>query len=278
VIDLHLHTTASDGRCTPRQLVERIRAAGITIFSVTDHDTVAGLAEAAAEAERLELEFVPGIEVTAVAEGKDVHVLGYFIDPAGAGLAAFLVRQRQARIDRARHIAERLAGLGAPIDVEALIGAAVVAGGRAIARPQLAQALVAAGHAASISDAFDRYLANDRPAYLPHTGGSPAEAVDAIHRAGGIASLAHPGIAKRDYIIEPLAEAGLNAIEAYHSDHDPAATEHYRSLAQMLNIAVSGGSDYHGEGMRRAELLGHVGLPAEAFERLKSSVRSGTIP
>jgi predicted metal-dependent phosphoesterase TrpH len=276
VIDLHLHTTASDGRSTPRQLVERLQGAGITIFAVTDHDTVAGVAEAAAAAARAGLEFVPGIEVTSVAEGKDVHMLGYFVDAGDAGLAAFLLGQRQERVDRARQIAARLAALGAPIDVEALIAQAAVAGGRAIARPQLAQAVVNAGHASSIADAFDRYLANDRPAYLPHTGGSPAHAVDVIHQAGGLASLAHPGILQRDHLIEPLIAAGLDAIEVYHSDHDPAATARYLSLADQLGLAVTGGSDYHGEGMRRAELLGHVGLPPAAFDRFKARVRSGT--
>jgi predicted metal-dependent phosphoesterase TrpH len=170
---------------------------------------------------------------------------------------------------RARAIAERLERARAPIDIDALLAAASVRGG-SVARPQLAAALVAAGHAVDIADAFDRYLSEGRPAYLPHQGPHPAEVVAAIAEAGGVASLAHPGTARRDDIIPELVRAGLCAIEVYHSAHDESQRRHYIELAARYELAVSGGSDYHGEGVRRAECLGVVTLPPEEFERLQA--------
>jgi predicted metal-dependent phosphoesterase TrpH len=139
-----------------------------------------------------------------------------------------------------------------------------------VARPQIAAALVAAGHVVSIADAFDRLLGEGRPAYLPHSGKSPRDVVEFIGSDGGIASLAHPGTMTRDDIIAGLVEAGLGAIEAYHSAHDAAAQAHYVGLARHYGLAVSGGSDYHGEGVRRAEFLGVSTLPVAEFERFRS--------
>ena len=202
-------------------------------------------------------------------DGRDVHVLGYYVDAGDPALSALLVAQREERIGRAREIAARLDRAGAPIDIDALLAGAAGRGG-SVARPQIAAALVAAGHAASIADAFDRFLGEDRPAYLPHRGKGPAAVVSAIVSAGGLASLAHPGTARRDDIVPGLVASGLGAIEAYHSAHDPAQQRHYVDLAARYDLAVSGGSDYHGEGVRRAEFFGVVTLPVEEFERLQA--------
>ena len=247
MIDLHLHTTASDGHLSPAQLVTRVAAAGITTMSVTDHDTVAALAEVGGEASARGIRLVPGIEITSVAESRDVHMLGYFFDPSHAPLLSFLEEQRGLRVSRVREIGARLALLGMPVDVEALVARAATRPGTSVGRPQIARALVGAGHVASVQEAFERWLAIGLPAFVPRTGPSPATVVDVVHAAGGIVSFAHPAVTKRDQLIRPLVDHGLDAIEVYHSDHLPEDVQHYRGLAQRLGVLVSGGSDFHGD-------------------------------
>ena len=264
MIDLHTHTTASDGALAPHELVERAHGLGIRTLSVTDHDTLAGVPDAAAAAAARSMEFLPGIEITAVHKGRDVHMLAYFLDPHPAGLASFLKRQRQDRTRRAREMSARLASLGAPIDMEDLIAGAEAAG-RAVARPTVARALLDAGHVTSLQQAFDRWLADGRPAYVPRTGASPADVVRLVVRSGGVPVLAHPGLLRKDELIPELVEAGLGAIEAYHSDHDAGAQSHYLRVAAQCGLAVSGGSDFHGDDHPRARCFGRIGLPRERF-------------
>lgn len=273
MIDLHLHTTASDGALSPALLVARAASAGITVLAVTDHDTVAGLAEAREAAGRLQLTLVTGIEITAVEQEKDVHVLGYFFDAGDPGLAAFLERQRANRLRRVHEIVERLRALGCGIDLGPVIASIAASPGRSIGRPQIADALVAAGHARDRGDAFDQWLGHDRPAFVPRKGAPPEEVIRHIDRAGGIASLAHPGLTKVDPIIPRLASAGLRALEARHSDHDEATEQYYRELARSHGLDVSGGSDFHGDHQGRAVTLGTVTLGAEDFAVLKSHAR-----
>jgi predicted metal-dependent phosphoesterase TrpH len=267
MIDLHLHTTASDGQCAPADLVARARDAGITVLAVTDHDTMAGVSEAAAHAARLGLGFVPGIEMTAVHDGHDVHVLGYWVDSDSPALAALLHALRASRRERAREIAQRLAREGAPIDITELVDGAAETG-RSIARPAIARALIRRGHVGTVSEAFDRFLSEGRPAYVSHRGPSPIDVVGAIVAAGGMASLAHPGPLNRDELIPALVPAGLAAVEAYHSAHDERTRSRYLAVAVEHGLVVTGGSDFHGPEARRAELFGRVGLPAEEFSRL----------
>jgi len=268
VIDLHMHTTASDGTCTPESLVERARGVGIRTMSVTDHDTMAAVAPATAAAAAHGIAVIPGIEITAVDGGRDVHVLAYFISEDAPGLQDLLTLQRRNRIERARAIAERLAALGAPIDVAPLIEGATKGGGKALARPQIARALIAAGHVGTVAEAFDKYLSETSPAYIPHRGASPADVVELVTAAGGLASLAHPGYTKKDEIIPSLVSAGLSAIEAYHSAHDLAEQTRYLALAAQHGVGVTGGSDFHGEGTRRSEFFGVTNLPVDRFEEL----------
>ena len=281
MIDLHTHTTASDGRCTPEELVQRAQAVGITTLSVTDHDTFGGVSAATAAANVCGLRLIPGIEITSVYLGKDVHVLAYFVGEETPGLMPLLDTQRQQRLERALEIARRLETLGAPIDVQQLVDLATSPGGKAIARPQLADMLIAAGHVSSIAEAFERFLGEASPAYVPHRGASPAEVVELVARGGGAASLAHPGYRgagpalSKDELIPELIEAGLVAIEAIHSSHDALTEAHYVDLARQHGLAVTGGSDYHGEGTRRAEFFGVVHLPAVDFDDLCQRVNAG---
>jgi 3',5'-nucleoside bisphosphate phosphatase len=278
VIDLHLHTTASDGRLAPASLVGLAADAGLQIIAVTDHDTVAGLNEARAAARVRGVRLVDGIEVTAVECGRDVHVLGYFFEPEHDALTTLLDRQRVARIERVRAIGSRLAALGPIVDVDALLQAASLEN-RSIGRPAIADALVAAGHAVDRHDAFERWLGAGAPGFVERRGPSLDEVVDAIGRAGGIASLAHPGLLGLDDQIPRFAAAGLDAIEARHRDHDADAEMRYRRVAADLDLAVSGGSDFHGEHERSrtgaVSRPGSVRLAAEDFAALESRARGG---
>ena len=269
MIDLHLHTTASDGLLSPDALVARARAEGLTVISVTDHDTVAGLPQAARVARDLGVRLVPGIEITAVENERDVHILGYFIDPERELLAGFLREQRVDRRRRVRAMADLLGSLGFRVDVEALLTPAGDQG-RSVGRPALADALVAAGHVANRDEAFERLLARGRPAFVPRCGAAGRQVIDVIHAADGIASLAHPGVLADDALIPMLADAGLDALEVWHSDHSLEQQRHYGDLAASLGLARSGGSDFHGDGTHRASHLGAIALPAEEFAALEA--------
>lgn len=246
-------------------------------MAVTDHDTVAAIDEATRLAAAVGVRVVSGIEITAVADDRDVHVLGYFFDPASEPLARLLVEQRSQRVRRVRDIAARLAASGVAIDGERLVAVAAARPGTSIGRPQLARELVRVGAVASVQEAFDRWLATGRPAFVPRIGPSPEEVVAAIHAAGGVASMAHPGVTRRDDLIAPLAARGLDAIEVYHSDHPPEQQAFYRRLAASLGLLISGGSDFHGDepaaGMKspraHRSTLGAVSLPPADFAALE---------
>lgn len=270
MIDLHLHTTASDGTLSPAALVRRAAEAGLTILSVTDHDTVAGLPEARATASSRGIRLIDGIEITAVEGTRDVHMLAYFFDPENPALLDFLAAQRADRVRRVEEMAARLHALGAPIDSSRLLQAVAREPGRSVGRPQLAAALVAAGFAESRDDAFDRLLGDDAPAYVPRRGATPGEVIALVAAAGGIVSLAHPGLLGQDAIVPRLANEGLAAIEVCHSDHDAADERHYRELAASLGTAVSGGSDFHGDSAHRTATIGVVTLPPEDLARLEA--------
>ena len=280
----------------PAELVARASQARLTTISVTDHDTVAALTDVTAAARSANIRVVPGIEITSIDEGRDVHVLGYFFNPASATLGTFLEGQRALRVARVREIGIRLSTLGMPIEVDAVLQAAANRPGSSVGRPQLARALVAAGYVESVQDAFDQWLATGQPAFVRRTGPSPATVITVIHEAGGVASFAHPGVTRRDALIPALVERGLDAIEVYHSDHAPEDERTYLSLATRLGVLISGGSDFHGDpfdpfdsperplggrsgslraGSRRARrgVLGVVSLPAAAFEALETKAQ-----
>ena len=269
MIDLHTHTTSSDGRCSPAELVSRASAAGVDVLSVTDHDTTAGATASAAECAKAGVEFIPGIEITAVIDGVDVHVLGYFIDPQADALASFLALQRERRVERVRQMVARLAALGIVLDADAILRPSQTGQGKAAGRPWIARALVDGGHVATTSDAFERYLKNGAPAFVSRVGPAPADVFEQIHRANGIASLAHPGLLKRDELIPDFVASGLDAIEAFHSKHSPDDTHRYLAHARQHRIAVSGGSDYHGDPSHDVGGPGSTALPPELFQDLK---------
>jgi 3',5'-nucleoside bisphosphate phosphatase len=276
VIDLHTHTTASDGRCSPAELVSRAAEAGLTVLAVTDHDTVAGCEAAAVACAAAHITFVPGIEITAIRFGGDVHVLGYFVDIHSPALQEFLSAQRQRRVERMQQMIARLASHGIRLDADAIVQPALDDPSKAAGRPWIARALVAGGHVASTNEAFETWLARGRPAFVPRTGAPPEEVVTRIHDAGGIASLAHPGLLGHDDWIPEFAAGGLDAIEAFHSEHDTLMTATYLSIAKRLKLAISGGSDYHADESHGAVHLGAIALPSEHFDGLVRLKRDTT--
>jgi len=270
IVDLHLHTTASDGRCSPRELVDRAAAAGVAVMGVTDHDTTAGIVAASDAARVRGIEVIAGIEVTALENGRDVHVLGYFVDETHAELERFLSRQRAQRVARVHAIAERLAELGMPIEMTPFLTPADEAGGRSVGRPLVARQMIAAGYVSDTREAFDRWLATGRPAFVPRAGPSAEDVIAIIHAAGGLASLAHPAQTRVDTRIADYVAAGLDAVEAFHPDHDEAATARYRRLASDLKLLTTGGSDFHGDASHGWE-PGAVTLPPDQWLRLRDA-------
>ncbi|MEQ1728359.1 MAG: PHP domain-containing protein [Vicinamibacterales bacterium] len=271
MIDLHTHTTASDGKCSPGELVARAAAAGVTTLGLTDHDTTSGCAAADAACARHGLRFVPGIEITAVADERDVHVLAYFFDLESDALHTFLAEQRLRRVERVREMFARLEAVGIHLDAEAILGPGLEDSTRAVGRPWIARALVEAGYVASVGEAFDTLLSRGCSAFVPRIGANPEDVFAKIHEAGGIASLAHPVLVKHDEWIPAFAAAGLDALEAFHSDHDEADTARYLGLARDLNLLVTGGSDYHADDEHGGGGPGSVSLPRAYFEQLEAA-------
>jgi predicted metal-dependent phosphoesterase TrpH len=267
VIDLHLHTTASDGRCTPRELVDRARLAGVSVLAVTDHDTVAGVAEARAHAASTGVLAIAGIEITAVEDQRDVHMLAYFFDPDNETLETFLAAQRAIRVARVQAIGERLTALGMPVDLNPVLADARNASSRSIGRPKVARAMIDAGYVADTREAFDRWLGRGCPAFVARAGAPPEEVISIVHRAGGLVSLAHPGRTQIDTRLDAYRAAGLDALEVYHSDHDAAAVAHYSDLARRLGLLTTGGSDFHGDPAYGIE-PGSSSLPAAEWTHL----------
>jgi len=268
-IDLHMHTTASDGLLSPAELVQAVRAADLQVFGVTDHDTVDALAEVEGHAGGFGLHLVPGIELSAMWGKVEFHILGYFVDPADAALLAFLRGRREARRTRLQAMLNRLRVLGIVVEAEEVMARAQDGN---VGRPHLARVLVQHGFVASTDEAFDRYLAEGRPAYVPRPDVTIADAIRVIHEAGGLAALAHPGLHNRDEAIPDMVAAGLDAVEVYHVNHSPGLTTHYRRLAQRQGLLVTGGSDFHGATARdHGPAPGTPGLPEADFRLLQAA-------
>lgn len=250
-VDLHAHTTASDGSLSPTELVRQAHALGLSALAVTDHDTVGGLAEAGAAARDVGLELVPGVELSVEDDGGRFHLLGYDFDPSHAALLSTLVSIRESRAARNTLMGERMATLGLPVTMQDVLAEAGP-DAQVVARPHFAKALIKAGIVNSVAEAFDKYLASGRPLYLPKDVLTPADAAALLHRAGGVAVMAHPGLVPlaADALasrIASLTEAGtLDGIEAYYSQHTPAQTQEFAAMAARLGLLTTGGSDFHG--------------------------------
>jgi predicted metal-dependent phosphoesterase TrpH len=271
-IDLHAHTTASDGSFAPSEVVGMAGRAGLLAVGITDHDTTDGVGEALAAGERLDLEVVPGVELSVDHPRLgSLHILGYWIQPDHPDLAGRLEEIRGGRDSRNQKILDRLASLGCPLDLEEV---RQIAGGEVVGRPHLARAMIEHGYVQTTQEAFDRYLARGRPAYLERERMGPEEAIDRIRRAGGVAVWAHPGLIGLEEpdlereIVE-LAQAGLCGVEAHYPEHSPGTTELLLSLCDRYGLAPTGGTDFHGEVKPQIQ-LGSLPVPAALLEGLRA--------
>jgi predicted metal-dependent phosphoesterase TrpH len=266
-IDLHTHTTASDGALSPAELVRRAADVGIGTLGITDHDTVAGLEEARVEASALGIRIVPGVEFGADYAGNEVHMLGYFFDPHDRALLGTLAELREGRFGRARRMLNRLEPLGVSVPWERVME---IAGEAAPGRPHLAQALIEAGYAGTIDEVFEKYLGHGRPGYVERTQLSPQDCIDVVHRAGGAASLAHPTwLTEPERLLTELVDAGLDGIETYYGAYDEPTVEWLRGLANRYGLVPTGGTDFHGfPGLTHSD-LGARFLPPECLAELE---------
>jgi 3',5'-nucleoside bisphosphate phosphatase len=276
-IDLHTHSSVSDGTDTPAELVSKARAVGLDVVALTDHDTFDGLDEAAAEGERLGIPVVRGMELSCSRRGDSVHVLAYGADPASPGLAAEMARVRDGRLGRLAGVLAKLAELGVPVseaDVMAQVGDSPSVG-----RPHIADALIKAGHVRDRQEAFDRFLADGGPAHVHRYTIEVDRGIDLVHEAGGLAVIAHPWGRGREYVLpssvleELVRDHGLDGIEVDHQDHDSETRQRLRTLADDLGLLATGASDYHGMGKLDHELGCNTTDPA-VFKELQRRLGS----
>ncbi len=264
-IDLHLHTTHSDGTCNPVELLNLVRESRVSAFAITDHDTLGGYAEARKLLRASDPELVPGVELSVAINDDDVHLLAYLFDPENPALAEALEDFQRKRVERGRQIIAKLHGLGIDIPFEEVEKAA---GGSAIGRPHIADTMVSLKKVHSYQDAFDRYISKSSPAYVPKAVLSPEQAISLVHQAGGVAVLAHPFIDDMARHLDMLLHYGLDGIEVYHSSHASHEVDRLKRIAKRHDLAPSGGSDFHGrEG--RFGMIGSQAVPAECLATLK---------
>jgi hypothetical protein len=276
-VDLHCHTTASDGALSPEALVTRAARQGLKTIAVTDHDTVEGVPLALATGARLGIEVIPGVEINTDVPGAEVHMLGYFVDHTHAELIEATAHLRDGRIGRARRMAEVLTAMGAPVDFHRILE---IAGEGAVGRPHVARALLEAGHITSYSEAFNRYIGREGPAYVERMKFTAEEACALIRRAGGVPVLAHPVFFDRhgaiksaldlDATLPAFKAAGLMGIEVYYPGYDAITIEHLLAIARRHNLLVTGGTDFHGGRPNEPE-PGSTYVPTKAARSLHAA-------
>lgn len=270
-VDLHIHTTASDGALAPAAVVQAAARGKLDVIAVSDHDTTAGMEEAVAASRDLPLRVIPAIELSTSRNGREIHILSYFIDLASPALREHEERARTARLRRIETMVGRLRDVGAPVEVEAVLAAA---GGDfgVVGRPHLAQALVEAGHASSISEAFDRWIGDSHRAFVPNTLLDAAEGVALAREIGGIAVWAHPPGDLADALLPELVRAGLQGIETYRPQSQPDHVRRLEGLARTTGLYTTGGSDWHSP--ERNGPLGSFTVPAD---RISAFLEAGGI-
>ncbi|MCD6531676.1 PHP domain-containing protein [bacterium] len=271
-IDLHIHSTVSDGSFTPTQIVERAARYELSAIAVTDHDAVAAIDEAMPLAQKLGIEYIPGIEIsTAWCEGR-MHILGYFIDHHSPAIRALLDKLQQSRRDRIYQICRRLEELGYPVDPEEVFE--IAGGANSVGRPHIAIAMERHSYVPNLQAAFDRYLAYGKPAYVPRWAPTPQEAIDTIHKSGGLASIAHCAVTEGCMEnLDKIIAMGIDAIEVYYPFHKPHQEQLLKKIAEDHNLAITGGSDCHGT-VRGEPLLGIFKVPYRVLESLKEKYAS----
>jgi predicted metal-dependent phosphoesterase TrpH len=272
VVDLHLHTTASDGRLSPTQLVQLVAQQGLKVVSISDHDTTEGLAEAYQAAQEFpNLRIIPGIELSTDIPGDEVHILGYFIQHHDAQLQETLRHFRQGRLERGRLMVEKLANFGIHLEWDRV---REIAGDGSVGRPHIALAMVEKGYIKEPREAFVEYLGRNGLAYVEREKMTPPEAVQLLARVGGVAVLAHPSqLVDIDATISELKAAGLVGMEVYYAQYSPETVQRLGQVAARHGLIPCGGSDYHGLGNTGEPLPGTLGPPLKTVERLEAAAR-----
>lgn len=268
--DLHLHTHFSDGTFSPEEVVAHGQRFGFSALALTDHDTVDGCERMAAACQAANIEFISGTELTSEQDDVEVHLLGYFLDTRNPKLLAEIAKCQTVRQNRIHEMVARLNKLGVPLKAETVFE---LANCRSPGRPHVARALVKSRLCGTLDEAFVRFLKKGRPAWVPKMKISAFDAINLIHEAGGLAVMAHPGLNRTDEIIPDLVEAGMDAIECFHTKHSTTAEERYLEIADRFHLLVTGGSDCHGLS-RGKPLIGTIKLPYEHVEKLKSKIES----
>lgn len=271
-IDLHLHTTCSDGHDTPEELVEAAVCAGYKTISITDHDTVEGVIKGLEAAKGKPIELIPGIELSSLEGKDDIHILGYYVDYEDPVFLKQIEFFKEKRKERAEEIVRYLNRLGLDIQIETIFR---IAHGAPIGRPHIAEALLSEELIDSYGEAF-RYIGTDGPAYVPKYKVKPAEAIELIINSGGIPVLAHPGVTDRDELILELKECGLMGIEAIHPFHTPEKQWFYERLAEKYDLLITGGSDWHGQGRSSTfrKLINSHKVPHKTITEMKSIIKN----
>jgi 3',5'-nucleoside bisphosphate phosphatase len=267
-VDLHLHTTASDGAFSPAQIVKMALEAGLRAIAITDHDTMEGVDEAVTAAAGTGLVVIPGVEMSSDLPQGEAHILGYFLDAHHPGLVQLLTTLRKARWDRAQRMVEKLGALGMPVSWDRV---AAIANGGAVGRPHVARALMEAGHVSSVQDAFALYIGRDGPAYVDRYRLTPVQVTQAVVQWGGLPVLAHPSfVADLATLLPRLVPAGLVGLETYYTGYLPELTASLLRLARANGLVGTGGSDFHGRSVVPSAVLGSVAVPYSVLEALQA--------
>ena len=266
-VDLHLHSTASDGRFSPADLIRKAAAEGLAFIALTDHDTVDGIAAALDAVQAFPmLRLIPGIEISTDIPEGEVHVLGYFIDHTNRNFQAALEKMRDSRWERARRMVTKLEKMSCPVDWERV---REIAGGGTIGRPHIAQAMMERGYIEFFQEAFERYIGRDGPAYVEREKVTPSGAVELIVQAGGLPVLAHPlTIPEPEQLATKLQAVGLIGIETYYASYAAEDVQRLITIADRHNLVTTGGTDFHGINANAETLIGGVEIPEESVERL----------
>lgn len=271
-IDLHLHTTASDGTLTPTQLVDQIASTSLQTIAVTDHDSTEGVAEAITASQTYpQLTVIPGIELGTATEDSELHLLGYFIDTENLNLQTKLAQFRQERVDAARAMVDKLSEIKRPVSWERVIEMA----GGSVGRPHIGRAMVEAGHVDTVAEAFERYIGDKGIARVPRPKLHPVAALEMIHEAGGIGAIAHPRtVNKLDNLVKQLVEAGLVGIEVYAEKYASDRRDSYLDISTRFNLVPCGGTDYHALKSKNEPTPGSNGPPPDTVTKFLARAKS----
>lgn len=267
-VDLHTHTNCSDGYYSPVQLVKKAKEASISVLGITDHDNIDALPEAIQQAIIENIEIISGVEISTMIDKTEIHILGYFFDPADNELNQFLKSSKEERLKRAEAIVRKLNYLGMKLSIADI---QIEAQSATIGRPHIANAMLKRGYISSFNSAFTKYLGKGCAAYVQRTLVTPETAIKIIHKAGGLAILAHPGFTK-DSTVENIIKSGIDGIEFLHPSHSKGQVEYYRKLAGSNGLLKSGGSDFHGGKREDEQNLGMYYISYQYLDAMRQNL------